>query len=112
MSENDFDEFVNQAVRLDQPVLMLFTAPAWCVPCRQLEPHWKKAVETLGDKVSVIKVDMGEKPEDTGSHWATARFGIRGVPSIKLITPNNVDPLTISARSAVVIIREVEGNLG
>lgn len=65
------------------PVLVLFTAPAWCIPCRQFEPHWIKAQELLPKHI-FAKVNMGETPEDTGAHWATARFGIRGVPAVKL----------------------------
>lgn len=97
---------------INHPGLILFTAPTWCVPCRQLEPHWNKAVESLGDDVLALKIDMGEKPEDTGSHWATARFGIRGVPTMKLILPNSVEPITITQRSAVAIVREVRDNIG
>lgn len=62
-------------------VVTLFTAPTWCRPCRALEPHWNKAIETLDD-YTIIKVDLGSSPEDTVTHWASEMFGIRGVPTI------------------------------
>lgn len=86
--------------------VVLFTAPAWCIPCRQFEPHWTMAQDRLTD-LHFIKVDLGEKPEDTGNHWATSEFGIRGVPTVKFF-----DDLggvhDIKARALIPFIKEVE----
>ena len=90
--------------------IILFTAPAWCVPCRRFEPHWNKAVETL-DNMTFVKIDMGESPEATGEHWASTRFGIRGVPQVKRVTISGDDTqvVDIKARAVVPFIKEVTG---
>lgn len=92
----------------DLPVLVLFTAPTWCVPCRQFEPHWNKAQETLTNYV-FAKVDMGATPEDTGYHWATAAYGIRGVPSVKLFPEGDEPHINIKVPQGVVtFVKEVQ----
>lgn len=80
-SYQEWDDIYYSASSLDKPFVTLFTAPAWCIPCRALEPHWKKAVECL-DNYTVVKVDLGAAREDVATHWATEMFGIRGVPTI------------------------------
>lgn len=81
ITANSYAEWDKAFYDAEGPVITLFTAPAWCRPCRALENHWEKVVESL-DNHTVIKVDLGSSPEDTASHWATDTFGIRGVPTI------------------------------
>lgn len=76
-----YDEWDKAFCDAEGKVLTLFTAPAWCRPCRALEPHFNKALESL-DNFTVIKVDLGADPEATAKHWATEQFGIKGVPQI------------------------------
>lgn len=83
-TEDHFDTLVEAVDFTGVSHLVLFTAP-WCIPCRQFQPHWIKAQELLPNHM-FIKVEMGETPEDTGAHWATVRYGIRGVPAVKLFT--------------------------
>lgn len=114
------ESFVEAMLNADGPVVILFTSPSWCQPCRQFEPHWNKAqeVEAL-QEYTFIKVDMGEKPEDTGSHWATERFRIMGVPQVKVHkgrseeiargfkTRSMAEFEDIKARAIVPLIREL-----
>lgn len=101
-----FDSAMSQAIDSGQAVVVLFTAPAWCVPCRQFEPHWEKAskTEALADLV-FVKVDMGASPEDTGNHWATRRFGVMGVPTVQVF--RNGEVKDIKSRSVVPLIKEL-----
>ena len=103
-SEEAFDGLV----AWDANQLVLFTAPAWCIPCRQFEPHWEKAqqVEAL-EHFFFVKVDMGQSPEATGEHWATKRFGIRGVPQLLLWKVGATEPVVVKARSIVPLIKEL-----
>lgn len=64
-------------------VVVLFTAPAWCIPCQRFEPHWERAVAVAAENKLPIKffrvdVDLNE--------WAMVDFGIRGVPTCQLWT--------------------------
>ena len=103
--EEAFDGFLEGVLSGDAELAVLFTAPAWCVPCRRFEPHWKKAHEQPVEGIVFATVDMGDSPEDTGQHWATARFGIRGVPQVKLFTAfGNID---IKSRAVVPLLKEI-----
>lgn len=93
-------------------ILVLFTAPGWCIPCRRFEPHWKEAMNRAREKkmeVWFVKVDMGESPEDTGEHWASKRFDILGVPTIKMWNSGAVEPTDIKARALVPLLKEIDG---
>lgn len=107
-SEEEFESAWLYLGLHDRDTLVLFTAPAWCVPCRQFEPHWVKAqsVEAL-ERFSFVKIDMGESPEATGDHWATKRFGIRGVPQLLLWKVGATEPVAVKARSIVPLIKEL-----
>jgi thiol:disulfide interchange protein len=101
-NSEEFDQIVGGAVN----TLVLFTSPAWCVPCRRFEPHWLKAQETeaLSD-YKFVKVDMGATPEDTGAHWASQRYRILGVPQVLLF--NHDEYREIHARAVLPLIREL-----
>ena len=48
-----FSELINK----DTPVLVDFFA-TWCGPCKTLGPILKEVKDTLGDTVSIIKIDV------------------------------------------------------
>ena len=101
-TEEEFD-----ALDPNQGHLVLFTAPAWCMPCRRFEPHWNKAqASDKLDYINFVKVDMGASPEDTGAHWASKRFSILGVPTLLFFQPGR-EPQPITARAVVPLIAEL-----
>lgn len=101
------EEHLNKlASRNNGHVLVLFTSPTWCMPCRRFEPHWVKAEksELLDDYIFAV-VNMGETPEDTSAHWATEKFNILGVPAVKNFTIDG--PVDVESRTVVGLIREL-----
>jgi thioredoxin 1 len=68
-----FQEILND----EKPVLVDFFAE-WCGPCKTMAPELKKLVDSHGELVRVIKVDVDKNPE------AAAHFGIQGVPTLIL----------------------------
>lgn len=61
----------------EKPVLVDFFA-TWCGPCQTLGPILKEVKDQLGDKVSIIKIDVDKNQQ------IASRFQVRGVPTLML----------------------------
>jgi thioredoxin 1 len=46
-----------QLIQKDQPVLVDFFA-TWCGPCQMLAPILKQVKESLGERITIIKIDV------------------------------------------------------
>jgi putative thioredoxin len=78
----DFQRDVIEASR-EKPVLVDFWA-AWCGPCRALTPVLEKLAAEFSDTWSFIKVNTDQHPE------ISSRYGIRGIPAVKLFVDGEV----------------------
>ena len=68
-----FLEFIKQ----DKPVLIDFFA-TWCGPCQTMSPILKQVKDELGDKVTILKVDVDKNAA------IASKFQVRGVPTFIL----------------------------
>ncbi|MGL2993793.1 thioredoxin [Flavobacterium sp. TSSA_36] len=66
-----------QLIQKDQPVLVDFFA-TWCGPCQMLAPILKQVKESLGDRITIIKIDVDK------NQAIAAQYQVRGVPTMLL----------------------------
>ena len=69
--------FEADVLKSSKPVLVDFWAE-WCGPCRQLGPILDDLSKELGEKVTIVKVNIDESPEAPG------KYGVRGIPTMIL----------------------------
>jgi len=74
-----FSEVINSG----KPVLVDFSAE-WCGPCKMMAPILKQAKDAVGDKATIIKVDVDRNRE------AASQFNIQGVPTLILFKNGQV----------------------
>lgn len=68
-----FSEIINK----DKLVLVDFFAE-WCGPCKMMTPVLKQVKDNLGDRVSIIKIDVDKNQS------LAAKYQVRGVPTLML----------------------------
>ena len=67
----------NQIIQSDQPVLVDFFA-TWCGPCQMLAPILKEVKANLGERISIIKIDVDK------NQAVASQYQVRGVPTMIL----------------------------
>lgn len=70
---NNFDKLIQS----EKPILVDFFA-TWCGPCKMLSPILKDVKDALGDKISIIKIDVDKNQQ------VASQYQVRGVPTMIL----------------------------
>jgi len=64
-------------INSEKPVLIDFFA-TWCGPCQMLSPVLKQVKDSLGDRISILKIDVDKNQQ------MAAQYQVRGVPTMLL----------------------------
>lgn len=64
-------------IQSEKPVLVDFFA-TWCGPCQALAPILKQVKESLGDRITIVKIDVDKNQQ------MVAKYQVRGVPTMIL----------------------------
>ena len=76
---NKFQQLING----EKPVLVDFSAE-WCGPCKMMPPILKELKQSLGDSITIIKVDIDKSPQ------TAATYKIQSVPTLVLFKEGQI----------------------
>ena len=64
-------------IKSEKPVLIDFFA-TWCGPCKMLAPVLKDVKDSLGERITILKIDVDKNQE------LSSKYQVRVVPTIIL----------------------------
>jgi thioredoxin 1 len=96
--------FINDVLQSDKLVLVDFWAE-WCGPCRKVAPVLEEIANEMGDKVTVVKLDIDANPE-------TARaYRVMSVPTLTIFKQGKPVQSVAGAKPKADIMRLIEAAL-
>ncbi len=101
VSDATFDQEVLQS---QTPVLVDYWAE-WCGPCKMIAPVLEDVAKSYAGRLTVAKLDIDANPD------ATAKFGIRGIPTLILFKGGKPAAQKVGALSRSQLTAFVDSNL-
>lgn len=97
---NEFDDIIKN----EKPTLVDFFA-TWCGPCRVQGPILEQVKNAVGDKATVVKVDIDRNSE------IAAQYRVQSVPT--LIVFKNGEPVwrAVGVQQADVLVAKLNENM-
>jgi thioredoxin 1 len=93
--------FVSDVLQSDKPVLVDFWAD-WCAPCKKVEPLLNEIAGEMGDRVTIVKLNIDENPE-------TARaYRVMSVPTLTVFKGGEPVNSVAGAKPKGVLVNLIE----
>lgn len=90
-----------ELIQADKPVLIDFHA-TWCQPCKVVSPIVKQVKEKMGERVSVLKIDVDRNQQLAQS------LAIQGVPTLMIYRKGELKWRQSGVVSAEALIQQLE----
>jgi thioredoxin 1 len=98
------DQFDTDVLQAGQPVLVDYWAE-WCGPCRMIAPLLDELDKDYAGKVQIVKVNVDDNP------GSAQRFGIRGIPTLKLFRSGQEVATQVGAVSKAQLKAFLDNNI-
>ncbi len=93
---SEFSEIINA----DKPTLVDFFA-TWCGPCKMQSPILEQVKERIGDKGTIVKVDIDRNNE------LAAKYRVQSVPTLILFKKGEIVWRTVGVQQAELLVAKI-----
>jgi thioredoxin 1 len=98
------EAFEADVLKSDKPVVVDFWAE-WCQPCKQIAPFLEELAGSMGEQVTVAKVNIDDNP------LTPTKYGVRGIPTLMVFRNGEIASTKVGALPKTKLFEWVEESI-